>query len=55
VGEHVDAAAVAALEPAGDRCWSLDGTWELYPGDHELAQLDGLEPRPIRVPGLWEV
>jgi hypothetical protein len=44
----------AGLEPAGDRRWSLDGTWELYPGDHELAALDGLEPRPIRVPGLWE-
>jgi hypothetical protein len=53
VGEIVDA-AVAALEPAGDRSWSLDGTWELYPGDHQLDALGGLEPRPVRVPGLWE-
>ena len=54
MGENVDGAAVAALEPAGDRSWSLDGTWELFPGDHGLAELGGLEPRPIRVPGLWE-
>jgi hypothetical protein len=53
VGEIVDA-AVAALEPAGDRSWSLDGAWELYPGDHQLAALGGLEPMPVRVPGLWE-
>jgi hypothetical protein len=36
------------------KCWSLDGTWDLFPGDHELGALGGLEPRPIRVPGLWE-
>jgi Glycosyl hydrolases family 2, TIM barrel domain/Glycosyl hydrolases family 2, sugar binding domain len=36
------------------RVWSLDGTWELLCGDHELDALDRLEPRPIRVPGLWE-
>jgi hypothetical protein len=36
------------------RCWSLDGTWDLVPGDHELGALAGLEPRPIQVPGLWE-
>jgi hypothetical protein len=45
---------VTDLEPAGDLVWSLDGTWELVPGDHELADLGRLEPRPIRVPGLWE-
>ena len=33
---------------------SLDGTWELLPGDHELTALGHLEPRPIQVPGLWE-
>jgi hypothetical protein len=33
---------------------ALDGTWDLFPGDHEPADLDGLEPRPIRVPALWE-
>jgi hypothetical protein len=44
----------AALQPAGDRCWSLDGTWDLFCGDHEPGTLDGLEPRPVRVPGLWE-
>ena len=36
------------------RTWSLDGTWELFPGDHELGALGGLEPLPVRVPGLWE-
>jgi len=45
---------VTDLEPAGDRVWSLDGTWELFCGDHELDDLGRLEPRPIRVPGLWE-
>ena len=49
-----DAAAVPALEPAGDRCWSLDGTWELFPGDHGLDALGGLDPHPIEVPALWE-
>jgi hypothetical protein len=33
---------------------SLDGTWDFLPGDHALADLDGLDPVPIRVPGLWE-
>lgn len=33
---------------------SLDGRWELFPGDHALDQLDALEPQPITVPGLWE-
>jgi len=51
---HTVGEAVTALEPAGDRCWSLDGTWDLFPGDHQLGALGGLEPRPVRVPGLWE-
>jgi hypothetical protein len=51
---HPVGEAVTALEPAGDRCWSLDGTWDLFPGDHQLGALGGLEPRPVRVPGLWE-
>lgn len=33
---------------------SLDGTWEFFPGDHQLAELDRLEPQSIVVPGLWE-
>ncbi|HVF73790.1 MAG TPA: glycoside hydrolase family 2 TIM barrel-domain containing protein, partial [Acidimicrobiales bacterium] len=33
---------------------SLDGCWDLFPGDHSLDELDGLEPQPITVPGLWE-
>ena len=33
---------------------SLDGTWEFFPGDHELRALDALVPEEIRVPGLWE-
>jgi Glycosyl hydrolases family 2, TIM barrel domain len=33
---------------------SLDGTWELFPGDHPLAALGRLAARPVRVPGLWE-
>jgi Glycosyl hydrolases family 2, TIM barrel domain len=33
---------------------SLDGTWELFCGDHRLEDLDGLAARPVRVPGLWE-
>jgi hypothetical protein len=51
---HPVGEAVTALEPAGDRCWSLDGTWDLFPGDHQLGALGGLEPRPVVVPGLWE-
>jgi hypothetical protein len=51
---HPVGAAVTALDPAGDRCWSLDGTWDLFPGDHRLGVLGGLEPTPVRVPGLWE-
>jgi hypothetical protein len=54
VGDIVDATAMAALEPAGDRSWSLDGTWDFFPGDHGLGDLDDLEPRSIEVPGLWE-
>ena len=53
MGDTVEQAAVAAL-PAGDQSWSLDGTWDLLPGDHEPGALGGLEPRPIQVPGLWE-
>jgi hypothetical protein len=33
---------------------SLDGTWEFFPGDHELAALDVVAAEPIDVPGLWE-
>jgi len=33
---------------------SLDGTWDFYPGDVELAELDALDPKAIWVPGLWE-
>jgi hypothetical protein len=47
-------AAVAALAPAGDRRWSLDGIWDLFPGDHRLHALADLEPVPVQVPGLWE-
>lgn len=54
MSDTVEGAAVPALEPAGDRTWSLDGTWDLFPGDHALDALGGLEPRPIAVPGLWE-
>ena len=36
------------------RTASLDGVWDFFPGSHELADLDGLVPQPIRVPGLWE-
>jgi hypothetical protein len=36
------------------RSASLDGAWQFFPGDHKLADLDGLEPASIRVPGLWE-
>lgn len=32
----------------------LDGTWELIPGDHGLAELDGIAGVPVEVPGLWE-
>ena len=33
---------------------SLDGTWDFYPGDSELGELDAREPKAIWVPGLWE-
>jgi hypothetical protein len=33
---------------------SLDGTWDFFPGDHALADLDALAPASIRVPALWE-
>ncbi|HUR77879.1 MAG TPA: glycoside hydrolase family 2 TIM barrel-domain containing protein [Acidimicrobiales bacterium] len=32
----------------------LDGTWDFYPGEHALGELDRLVPEPIGVPGLWE-
>jgi Glycosyl hydrolases family 2, TIM barrel domain/Glycosyl hydrolases family 2, sugar binding domain len=51
---HTASETVTNLEPAGDRRWSLDGTWDLFPGDHDLAALGNLEPTPIKVPGLWE-
>ncbi|MGB9376466.1 MAG: glycoside hydrolase family 2 TIM barrel-domain containing protein [Mycobacteriales bacterium] len=35
-------------------CARLDGSWEFFPGDHQVADLDGLDPEPIVVPGLWE-
>lgn len=38
--------------PSGRR--DLDGTWELIPGDHGIAELGGLTGDPIEVPGLWE-
>jgi hypothetical protein len=47
-------AVTSALEAAGGQTWSLDGTWELFPGDHRLEALDGLAAHPVRVPGLWE-
>jgi Glycosyl hydrolases family 2, TIM barrel domain/Glycosyl hydrolases family 2, sugar binding domain/Glycosyl hydrolases family 2 len=40
------------LDPDGGA--SLDGVWELFPGDHAIGDLDRLAPTPIRVPGLWE-
>jgi beta-galactosidase/beta-glucuronidase len=46
--------AATTLAPAGDRRWSLDGTWDLVPGDHPLDALGDLEPVPVQVPGLWE-
>ena len=36
------------------RTASLDGTWEFFPGDHRLEDLDGLVAEAIRVPGVWE-
>ena len=33
---------------------SLDGDWDFFPRDAELAELDGIEPETIHVPGLWE-
>jgi hypothetical protein len=51
---HPASQTVTDLDPAGDRRWSLDGTWDLFPGDHDLDALGRLEPRPIQVPGLWE-
>jgi Glycosyl hydrolases family 2, TIM barrel domain/Glycosyl hydrolases family 2, sugar binding domain/Glycosyl hydrolases family 2 len=40
------------LDAAGGA--SLDGVWELFPGDHAIGDLDGLPADLIRVPGLWE-
>jgi hypothetical protein len=54
VGHTADETVIGDLTPAGDGRWSLDGIWDFFPGDHDLAALDGLEPRPIRVPALWE-
>src|SRR5215213_1224331 len=53
VTRSVDEAA-PTLAPAGDRRWSLDGTWELFRGDPPLDALGDLEPVPVQVPGLWE-
>jgi hypothetical protein len=36
------------------RTASLDGRWDFFPGDHQLADLDGRSPCSISVPGLWE-
>jgi hypothetical protein len=33
---------------------SLDGTWDFFPGDHALADLDSLAAVAITVPGVWE-
>jgi hypothetical protein len=33
---------------------SLDGTWDLFPGDGSLERLDARTPEPIVVPALWE-
>jgi len=48
---------VIAAEPLvfgdGGRA-SLDGTWDFFPGEHELGDLSALQPLEIRVPGLWE-
>jgi hypothetical protein len=41
----------------GDRATEvvhLDGTWDFFVGDGELAGLAGREPAVISVPGLWE-
>lgn len=45
-----ETASIVASEPP----LSLDGEWDFFPGDHELPALERLDPRPIRVPGLWE-
>lgn len=37
-----------------DDATELGGTWQFFPGDHELGELDALLPQPIVVPGLWE-
>ena len=36
------------------RAASLDGVWDFFPGDHQLADLATLAAEPISVPGLWE-
>ncbi|HVE64904.1 MAG TPA: glycoside hydrolase family 2 TIM barrel-domain containing protein [Mycobacteriales bacterium] len=47
-------------DPHGALCFdehgasSLDGTWDFFPGDHSLSELDALPPQQIAVPGLWE-
>ena len=48
------AAGFPALEPDAAGAFVLDGTWDFFPGNGELATLEGRQPQPIRVPGLWE-
>ena len=46
--------ATVTVRPDVHGAAGLDGTWEFFPGDHALSDLDTLEPEPIGVPGLWE-
>ena len=43
-GRHLEAGRRRGPAAAGDQSWSLDGTWDLLPGDHEPGALGGLEP-----------
>ena len=45
---------MSTLEFDDWRTASLDGEWDFFPGNHQLADLDRISPQPIRVPGLWE-
>ncbi len=45
---------MSTLEFDDWRTASLDGEWDFYPGNHQLADLDRTAPQAIRVPGLWE-
>ncbi len=45
---------MTTLEFDDRRTASLDGVWEFFPGEHDVATLDSLAPQPITVPGLWE-